>query len=248
MTTRSTFALRTGAAFSALLSAFLLLGMGFAGLPGVSAHGDSGRPKGAASASSAASSGVVVGKEVLVLEPSTHNPTEVDVFQEVTLKRASAHPWTIPLPYGASHVRPQSSGVTVRGGVFQASAGSQLASVAYILPATLGSVFAQNLALPNGQLAVLAGTGVYPGLGTGLTLHGRATVGGKMFVLFSGGASGPTNSVHFSLTAGHPGRPWSDVLDALLVIWIALGAYAGMQFLVGPLARLKEAAGSHEAG
>lgn len=188
-----------------------------------------------------------VAKEVLVLERSTTNPSQVVVFEEVTLKSPASSPWVIPLPYDVVGVRPQSSGVTERGGNYYAPRGTELASVAYSLPGTLGSVFAQNLAVPNGQLAVLAGHGVYPGVGTGLTLHGQAEVGGKTFVLFSGAAAGPTNSVHFSLTAGHPGHPWSDALDVALVLWIALGAYAGMRFLVGPLTGPKAPTPGHDA-
>lgn len=178
-----------------------------------------------------------VSKEILVMERSATQPDQVVVYEEVTLRKAPAASWTVPLPYGAFDIRPQSTGVVERGGIYVAPKGSAAVSVTYALGARLGDVFAQSLAVPQGQLAVLAGAGVYPGVGTGLTLHGQTEIGGKTFVVFTGGTQGPTPTVHFSLTAGHPGRPWSDALDVLLVIWIALGAYAGIQYLIGPIAR-----------
>lgn len=206
-----------------------------------SAHAGGAAPK------TATATPISVAKEVLVLERSTTNRSNVVVFEEVTLKSPSKSSWIIPLPYDTVGIHPQSGGVVDQAGQYRAAAGSETASVAYTLPGTLGSVFAQNLVIPNGQLAVLAGTGVYPGVGTGLTLHGQAEVGGKTFVLFSGKTNGPTDTIHFSLTAGHPGNPWSDAVDVALVIWLALGAYAGISFLAGPLAQRRGVAPGHDA-
>jgi hypothetical protein len=180
-------------------------------------------------APAAASSLPSVAKEVVVLEASP--PRSVSVFEEVTLAAVPSRPWIVPLPVGAQDVSPQSQRVSRHSGQVVAQAGVRSAAVVYTLPATLGSVFVQETALPAGGLTVLAGPGVYPGLGTGLTLRGQTRIGGHTFTYFTGGAYGPLRAVHFALTLGQPGQPWADALTVLLVLWLMAGAYAGARRL-----------------
>lgn len=183
----------------------------------------------ALAASSAPARGIH--NEVLAL---TRGPgTSVSVFQEVTLAAKPKAAWVVPLPAGAYRLAPQSHSVHVaRGGRVVASAGVVQAAVVYRLPGRLGSVFVQNVALGVGKVAVLAAPGVYPGIGTGLTLHGQTRFAGKTFALFAGGSQGPGGVVHFSLTVGDPGRPWADGLGVVLFLWLAAGGYLASRKLL----------------
>jgi hypothetical protein len=189
---------------------------------------------GAASAVSAASkvnaptnaAALGIRKEILVLEAQKNN--QVLVFQELALSRPPKHAWQVPLPYEANGVAPATGTprVTVsKRGVVTAPAGVSTVSVVYHLSGRLGSVFVQNLSLRLGEVAVLAGPGVYPGVGTGLQLHGQTRISGKTFTLFNGGAQGPGGVVHFSLTVGNQGAPWADGVGIFLLFWLAAGAY-----------------------
>lgn len=165
-------------------------------------------------------------KEILVLEAEKNDG--VLVFQELALSRPPKHAWQVPLPYEANGVAPATGTprVTVsKTGVVTAPAGVSTVSVVYHLPGRLGSVFVQNITLPLGEVAVLAGPGVYPGVGTGLQLHGQTRISGKTFTLFNGGAQGPGGVVHFSLTVGNQGAPWADGIGVFLLFWLAAGAY-----------------------
>lgn len=174
-------------------------------------------------------------KEILVLEAERGD--EVLVFQEVALSHPAAKDWQVPLPYGAKGVEPATGTPRVRvtAGVVIAPAGVQTVSVVYRLPGRLGSVFVQNISLSLGQVAVLAGPGVYPGVGTGLTLHGQTRISGKTFTLFNGGSQGPGGVVHFSLTVGNQGIAWADGVGVFLVFWLAAGAYLGSRRLMAVL-------------
>jgi hypothetical protein len=184
-----------------------------------------------APAAAATAPAQAIRKEVLVF---THGPgTSVSVFEEVTLNRPPVAPWHVPLPIGAYRVAPDSPHVRLgRGDRVVADARVDQAAVVYRLPGRLGSVFVQNVALSVGQVAVLAVPGVYPGVGTGLTLHGQTRIADQEFTLFSGGSQGPGGVVHFSLTVGDPGRPWADGLLVLLVLWLAAGAYLASRRLM----------------
>jgi hypothetical protein len=161
--------------------------------------------------------------------------TSVSVLQQITLSRRPTTAWTVPLPDGSYRVAPQSGHVRVVAGRVVASAGTTEAAVAYRLPGRLGSVFVQNISLGGGKVAVLAAPGVYPGVGTGLTLHGEARIAGRDFTAFTGGSQGPGGVVHFSLTVGDPGRVWADGLGVVLVLWLAAGAYLGSRRLLAVL-------------
>jgi hypothetical protein len=187
----------------------------------------------AASAPAKGGAGARIHKEVLVLAAGTGST--VQVFEEVELAAPPVRPWRVPLPFGASAIAPPSPKVHVAGGVATAAAGVQDASVVYRLPASLGSVFVQDLSLPLGEVMVLAGPSVYPGLGTGLTLRGQTRIAGKTFVLFTGGPEGSGGVVHFSLSVGDPGRPWADALGIVLVLWLAAGAYLGSRRVMAAL-------------
>lgn len=176
---------------------------------------------------------VAISKEVLALDRGPG--TSVSVFEQITLARTPARPWQVPLPHGASGVAPASAHVRVADGKAVAAAGVAQAAVVYRLPGSLGSVFVQNVRLSVGKVAVLAAPGVYPGVGTGLTLHGLTRIGGKDFTMFDGGSQGPGGVVHFSLTVGDPGRPWADGLGVVLVLWLAAGAYLGSRRLMAIL-------------
>ncbi|MCL6595627.1 MAG: hypothetical protein K6V73_05370, partial [Firmicutes bacterium] len=190
-----------------------------------------GRPAVAASATTAAK--LSIKKEVLVLAAGPGS--SVLVFEEVALAGPAPRPWVLPLPYGARAVSPPSDRVRVVDGRAVAAKGLADASVVYRLPGQLGSVFVQDVTLPLGQVIVLAGPGVYPGVGTGLTLHGQTRIAGKTFLLFQGGSAGPGDVLHFSLTVGDPGRPWADALGVLLVVWLAAGAYLGSRRVMAVL-------------
>jgi hypothetical protein len=191
-------------------------------------------PAAAAAAGAPASPAALsIRNEVLTL---TRGPgTSVSVFQQITLSNKPKTAWDVPLPEGAYRVAPVTSHMHTRHGVLVAPAGTTLASVVYRLPGRLGSVFVQDVELSVGKVAVLAAPGVYPGVGTGLTLHGEARIAGKEFTVFSGGSEGPGGVVHFSLTVGDPGQVWADGLGVALVLWLAGGAYLASRRLLSVL-------------
>jgi hypothetical protein len=176
-----------------------------------------------------------VRSEYLVLTRS--GPAAVTVFEDLSLTAPPRTWWNFPLPYGARDVHAQIGRLRKVGDGVQIAPGTRTAAVVMRLAAPLGAAFVERADLGVGRVVVLAGPGVYPGVNTGLTLHGATRLHNETFRVFSGGAQGPGASLHFGLSVGQPGIPWADLVSVVLALWLAFGAalaVMGLRRLAAP--------------